>query len=337
MTPARAGLRSATAAGLAALAVAVFGFPEAFLAVLASQLLVSQARGGGRFLGCNLWAVGIGAFSGVGALALCAQEPWLLLPVGGLVAGIGGACWWGSRGPVAAMVFLMGLVAPLGSGLIYPEGAVTNGLAHAGSLILALLAAALARTLFGGDADEQTAIEGTVAPFVAVPAANFGLLSGLAVMTGFGVAALLLPERVVPLSISVVATCCGLGIASDARVVRQKIGGSILGGVIATVFVVVIAGSGNDLAVFLGGLMLVLGVLEGLAQQSASRAALYRQSAAIFALGATMLPAPLAHLSGVLLRVVSVWVGFALALLVGLVLLHLGRKHPDFDPDHRAG
>ena len=195
MTPARAGLRSATAAGLAALAVAVFGFPEAFLAVLASQLLVSQARGGGRFLGCNLWAVGIGAFSGVGALALCAQEPWLLLPVGGIVAGIGGACWWGSRGPVAAMVFLMGLVAPLGSGLIYPEGSVTNGLAHAGSLILALLAAALARTLFGGDADEQTAIEGTVAPFVAVPAANFGLLSGLAVMTGFGVAALLLPER----------------------------------------------------------------------------------------------------------------------------------------------
>ena len=337
MTPARAGLRSATAAGLAALAVAVFGFPEAFLAVLASQLLVSQARGGGRFLGCNLWAVGIGAFSGVGALARCAQEPWLLLPVGGLVAGIGGACWWGSRGPVAAMVFLMGLVAPLGSGLIYPEGAVTNGLAHAGSVILALLAAALARTLFGGDADEQTAIEGTVAPFVAVPAANFGLLSGLAVMTGFGVAALLLPESVVPLSISVVATCCGLGIASDARVVRQKIGGSIFGGVIATVFVVVIAGSGNDLAVFLGGLMLVLGVLEGLAQQSASRAALYRQSAAIFALGATMLPAPLAHLSGVLLRVVSVWVGFALALLVGLALLHLGRKHSDLNPDHRAG
>ena len=337
MTPARAGLRSATAAGLAALAVAVFGFPEAFLAVLASQLLVSQARGGGRFLGCNLWAVGIGAFSGVGALALCAQEPWLLLPVGGIVAGIGGACWWGSRGPVAAMVFLMGLVAPLGSGLIYPEGAVTNGLAHAGSLILALLAAALARTLFGGDADEQTAIEGTVAPFVAVPAANFGLLSGLAVMTGFGVAALLLPESVVPLSISVVATCCGLGIASDARVVRQKFGGSIFGGVIATAFVVVIAGSGNDLAVFLGGLMLVLGVLEGLAQQSASRAALYRQSAAIFALGATMLPAPLAHLSGVLLRVVSVWVGFALALLVGLALLHLGPKHPDLKPDHRAG
>ena len=172
-------------------------------------------------MGCNLWAVGIGAFSGVGALALCAQEPWLLLPVGGLVAGIGGACWWGSRGPVAAMVFLMGLVAPLGSGLIYPEGAVTNGLAHAGSVILALLAAALARTLFGGDADEQTAIEGTVAPFVAVPAANFGLLSGLAVMTGFGVGALLLPESVVPLSISVVATCCGLGIASDARVVRH--------------------------------------------------------------------------------------------------------------------
>ena len=144
MTPARAGLRSATAAGLAALAVAVFGFPQPFLAVLASQLVVSQARGGGRFLGCNLWAVGIGAFSGVGALTLCAQEPWLLLPVGGIVAGIGGACWWGSRGPVAAMVFLMGLVAPLGSGLIYPEGAVTNGLAHAGSLILALLAAALA-------------------------------------------------------------------------------------------------------------------------------------------------------------------------------------------------
>ena len=337
MTPARAGLRSATAAGLAALAVAVFGFPQPFLAVLASQLVVSQARGGGRFLGCNLWAVGIGAFSGVGALTLCAQEPWLLLPVGGIVAGIGGACWWGSRGPVAAMVFLMGLVAPLGSGLIYPEGAVTNGLAHAGSLILALLAAALARTLFGGDADEQTAIEGTVAPFVAVPAANFGLLSGLAVMTGFGVAALLLPERVVPLSISVVATCCGLGIASDARVVRQKIGGSILGGVIATVFVVVIAGSGNDLAVLVGGLVVVLGTLEAMARRSVSAAGCYRQAAAIFAVAATMLPAPLAHLSGVLLRVVSVWVGFALALLVGLALLHFGRKHPDLNPDRRAG
>ena len=50
-----------------------------------------------------------------------------------------------------------------------------------------------------------------------------------------------------------------------------------------------------------------------------------------------MLPAPLAHLSGVLLRVVSVWVGFALALLVGLALLHLGRKHPDLNPDRRAG
>ena len=337
MTPARAGLRSATAAGLAALAVAVFGFPQPFLAVLASQLVVSQARGGGRFLGCNLWAVGIGAFSGVGALTLCAQEPWLLLPVGGIVAGIGGACWWGSRGPVAAMVFLMGLVAPMGSGLIYPEGAVINGFAHAGSLILALLAAAVARALFGRDADEQIANEEIAAYPLAVSKTAFGLLSGLSVLAGFGTSALLLPGFVVPLSISVVAACCSFGSMPVPGVIRQKIWGAILGGVIATVFVILVAGAGNDLAVLVGGLVVVLGTLEAMARRSVSAAGCYRQAAAIFAVAATMLPAPLAHLSGVLLRVVSVWVGFALALLVGLALLHFGRKHPDLNPDHRAG
>ena len=329
MSPARAGLRAATAAGLSALSVAVFGFPQPFLAVLTSQLAVSQVGGGGRFLGHNLWAVGAGTFLGGGGLTLCAQQPWLLLPLSGVLAGAGGAWWWGSRSPVAAMVFLMGLVGALGSGLIYPEDAIANSLAHAGSLMLALISAAFAQTLFGGEAGKDGASEGMVAPSPVLPAATFGLLSGLAVMTGFGVAALFFPDLVVPLSISVVATCCGLGVASDATVVRQKIGGSILGGVIATVFVVVSAGAGNNIAVLVGGLMLVLGALETIAQKSDSGAAWYRQSAAVFAVGATMLPAPLAHFSGVALRVAAVWLGFAVALCLGLALLRLGRKPPD--------
>lgn len=335
MTPARAGLRSATAAGLAALAVAVWGFPQPFLAVLASQLVVTQAGGEGRYLGSNLWAVATGALLGGGGLALGAQQPWFLLPVGGILAGVGGAWWFGSRCPVAAMMFLMGLVATLGSGLIYPEGAITAGLAHAGSLVLALLAAAFARAVFGGDAEGPTGSAGNVAHSAAVPRTTFGLISGLSVMTGFGTAALFLPGLVVPLSISVVATCCALGTAPDSRVVRQKIGGAVLGGVIATVFVIVIGGAGNDLAVFVGGLMLVLGTLEAIARRSTLGAAWYRQAAAVFAVGATMLPAPLAHFSGALLRVGSVWVGFALALCLGLALLRLGRKSPERPQDLR--
>jgi len=337
MTPALAGLRSATAAGLAALAVAILGFPQPFLAVLASQLLVTKAGGGGRFLGCNLWAVGTGALLGGGGLALCAQQPWFLLPVGGVVAGVGGAWWWGSYGPVAAMVFLMGLVATLGSGLIYPEGAMTIGLAHAGSMILALLAAALVRALFGCDEEAQTGGEGSEAHSQPVPKTVFGLLSGLSVLTGFGAAALLLPGLVVPLSISVVATCCGLGSSQDSRGIWQKIGGAILGGIIATVFVIVVAGAGNDLAVVVGGLMLVLGSLETMARLSTSGPGWYRQAASVFAVAATMLPAPLAHFSGVLLRVTAVWLGFSLALLIALALFRLARKWPESNQDPRSG
>lgn len=316
MTPARAGLRSATAAGLAALAVGIPGFPQPFLAVLTSVLVVVQVNGDGRFLWQNFCAIGSGAVLGGCGLILCAQQPWLLLPVVGVVAGVGSSLWWRGFGQIAAMIFLMAVVATLGTGIIHPEGAMAVSFSHGASLILAVTAAAFARAIFS---ENPTKGDGGHSPLNMPPVVPeyFGPLTGLSVMAGFGVAALILPEYVVPLLISVVTTCCGVFPWPDRSILVQKIQGAFLGGVVSLVFLILVIGAGNDLAILLVGILIILGGFEALARNSIGQRACFRQAAAVFAVAATMLPAPLEQLNGVLLRIGSVWVGFALVLVIG--------------------
>lgn len=325
MTPARAGLRSATAAGLAALAVGILGFPQPFLAVLTSVLVMGQVGGDGRFLWQNFLAVGSGSVLGGGGLILCAQQPWLLLPVVGIVAGVGSSLWWSGFGQVATMIYLMAVVATLGTGIIDPEGAMAVSFGHGASLILSVTAAAFARTMFSESLTNGSG--GNSAPGISLVLPKyFGLLTGLSVMAGFSITALLMPDYIVPLLISVVTTCCGVSPWPDRAILLQKIQGAFLGGVVSLIFLILVIGTGNNLTTILAGLLVVLGGFEAMAQSSIGRRACFRQAAAVFAVAATMLPAPLEQLNGVMLRIGSVWIGFALVLVIASRLSQVGRR-----------
>jgi len=74
--------------------------------------------------------------------------------------------------------------------------------------------------------------------------------------------------------------------------VAKKILGGLLGIVVALVFLILINGSGNDLAVFLLGLSVLIGAFEWFALRLPANAAVFRQAAAMFAVAATILPQP---------------------------------------------
>ena len=301
------GLRASLAGGLAALVVGILGFPQPFLAVIGSQLLVRQSDANWFVLVRNFWGILAGVLLGSACLIALPQQPWIALPVAALLLGWGAVFAAKKVGPVWLLLYLMGFVASFGNGWIHPGGSLVGAFAHGGSLAVALLSALLARSVFPVEGPVVRAMDSG-------EAVALGLSVGVSCAAGFVLGALMLPHSVVPMLIAVVTTCCGFWSETAGGVVRQKILGAIFGGVISVGFLIGIVGAGNNLAVFLGGLMLVLGLFEAAASRAGAPGAFFRQAAAVFAVAAPMFPKPIVQLDGILMRIGAVWAGFFLAL-----------------------
>ncbi|MCX6978519.1 MAG: hypothetical protein NTX04_11425 [Verrucomicrobia bacterium] len=119
------------------------------------------------------------------------------------------------------------------------------------------------------------------------------------------------------------ATIAGMTMAfslsPEAPPVLAKLVGGVLGVVISVGFIVVVAGSGNDLGVFLGGLGLSLGAFEWCAITFKKYGVGIRQAAAMFSSAVTMLPRPVDSIGSSGQRMSAVILGLVIGGLVAVV------------------
>ncbi len=309
MTPAqRAALRQGLATSGAALGVGIFGFHQPFLCVLATQLIAAipcpTAGGILRRLVC----AAIGTATGLIILSGFPQQPWLAWPIFGAAAAAG--CILISRhgDPACVILFGMGICSSFPAGVIHPVPAIHGALDHAGSLSIAVAASWLARTI-SGEAGAASA------PMRPIPLSS-GPAIGTTVVASVVAASLFLPHEFVVMTVAAVTTSIALESPGSPSNILQRAGGAVFGAFLSIGFMILISGSGNNLAIFLAALGLVFAVLEGAAVHLPHWSTPLRQSAAVFAVMATMLPRPDLTVTASDHRLAAIFVGLALAAAV---------------------
>ena len=177
------------------------------------------------------------------------------------------------------------------------------GAVHGVSLSIAVIVTLLLQSL---------APPPTTAPAPVIPS---GWLIGCCGTASLVLACLTIPSQSVVMTIATLT--CVLALPRDG-VVKKPLGG-ILGAGLSLVFIVAISGLTNNLAFFLLGIGLVIGILEAIAWHKPDSALVVRQAAAMFVVLATILPRPEESLQAVGERLVAVLLGLAVAVVFSLM------------------
>ena len=299
----RAALHQALAVSITACVAAVIHIEQPFLAVLAAQLTaVLPCRGSTDFLQ-RLVAAWTGASSGTLLLTAFPQQPWVSLPVFAAVSGFGAVFAVKNFGPAVGTLFAMGICASFSGGIVFPIAGLLGGAVHGVSLSIAVIVTLLLQPL---------APPPTTAPAPVIPS---GWLIGSCGTGSLVLACLTIPSQSVVMTIATLT--CVLALPRDG-VVKKPLGG-ILGAGLSLVFIVAISGLTNNLAFFLLGMGLVIGILEAIAWHKPDSALVVRQAAAMFVVLATILPRPEESLQAVGERLVAVLLGLAVAVVFSLM------------------
>jgi len=278
---ARGALRQAFAAALAALVVGIFHIPQPFLAVLLVQLLGGIPCQSASDLFCRILSAFAGCLAGLAIITLAPNEQWISLPLLFTFTGWGTVFALRRFGPACGILFGIGIVAMFAESFVFPARNIVFGFAHLFSLIMATLAVALVGLAFFREpiaAKSQSLSSGAA------------VVIGAAAVCGLIAACTLLPVQLNVITISSLTTALALTMTGGG-VVKKFLGG-LLGIIVALVFLIPITGSGNDLAVFLLGLSVLIGAFEWFALRLPANAAVFCQAAAMFAVAATILPQP---------------------------------------------
>ena len=278
---ARGAWRQALAVALAALVVGIFHIPQAFLTVLLAQLLGGiPCQSPSELFRRILFALA-GCLAGVFILTLAPNAQWISLPLFFTLTGWGTVFALRRFGPACAILFGIGIVAMFAEAFVFPARDIVFGFAHLFSLITATLAAALVGLAFFRE---------PMATKSQNPSPGADVVIGAAAVCGLIGACALLPAQLNVTTVSSLTTALALTMTGGG--VAKKFLGGLLGIVVALVFLIPINGSGNDLAVFLLGLSVLIGGFEWFALRLPANAAVFRQAAAMFAVAATILPQP---------------------------------------------
>ncbi|MFM8717829.1 MAG: hypothetical protein ACKOF3_13750 [Spartobacteria bacterium] len=282
MTEAASGaLRQALAAALAALVVGIFHIPQAFLAVLLAQFLGGIPFQSASELFRRILSACAGCLAGVAILTLAPNEQWISLPLFFTLTGWGTVFALRRFGGACGILFGVGIVAMFAESFVFPARDIFFGFAHLFSLITATLATALVSLAF---------FKNPVATKSHSNPPGAALVIGASALGGLIAACTLLPVQLNVTTVSSLTTALTLTMAGGG--VEKKFLGGLLGIVVALVFLIPVSGSGNDLAVFLLGLSVLIGAFEWFALRLPAHAAIFRQAAAMFAVTATILPQP---------------------------------------------
>ena len=294
--------RTAISCGLALLAAGILRLPDPFLATVTAFVLAGLPRAEGDSPARHALSAMGGWGAGLAVLAAFPQQPWLAIPIFcGVVA-------WGASRIVAkgaigsASVFAVGAVAVFSVGTpIVATGTVTRAAAHLLSIGTAVAAAGFARLCF--PPAQATSHTGFPSNFPSGFAALFLVYS---------IGILLIPTSVVPMAVAAGFSLVSLA-SSPVPLYHQRIGGALVGSTISVVFLTLLSGSGNNLAVFLFGITCLLALLSQLAAAYPGRGAFWNQAGATLAVAATVFPAPPDTLYAPTLRAASVLAGVCLA------------------------
>ena len=296
----RAAIRQALATAGTAFAVGSLHVPQPFLAVLAAQLTagIAFSRPGGfmqRIAGA--WA---GSLCGMLLLVALPEQYWFSLPLFGVAVGAGTAAFSKFGGASAAILFAMGIGGMFSAGIVHPQMGLLAGSAHAASLSIAVAVTWFARSVCSTTARDCEA-----------PASYW--LTGLTGVVTLITACVTIPAESVVMSIAAMVTSLSLTASGG---IPQKLAGGVLGVAVSLIFLTIVSGAGNDFAVFLLAMAIVMGGFEWLAVSHPNNASLIRQAGALFAVAATILPRPEQFLFASWRRMLAVLIGLAIASLI---------------------
>jgi len=300
--PARAALRSALATAGTAFAVGACHVPQPFLAVLAAQLTAGIAFSGSGGFAMRLAASWAGTLLGLGLLTALPDQTFVSLPAFGILCGFLPRAIARRFGLAEAILFCMGFCGMFAAGIVYPEAGLVIGAAHAVSLGFAVALTFLAQQVF------------SIAPASAIREAASGWELGASAVGALVAACAIFPDLAVVATIAALATA--LTLASGTGSITAKLAGGLLGTLVSYVFLIIVSGAGNDVALFLIGLAAVIGGFEWGAVKRPALSALFRQAGALFAVAATILPRPEASVAAPTERLLAVLLGIAVAAAV---------------------
>jgi hypothetical protein len=289
---------------MAALAAAVLNLPQPFLTVLAVVLLCgtpppsSWKDGAGRVV--SAWC---GCLTGVLLIILLPEQPWLALPLFGALAGIGTLFISSRYGYAQTLLFGMGVCASAPAAAIRPDILMSAALAHGTLLTIGVIA-----TILAFPPKASAALPTPLSPRSA------GTI-GLACTISLIAALLIVPGDVVVMVIATLTTILRLEWPESPSALPQKAVGAVLGALSSLAFIILVAGSGNDIAVFLLALGLMVATFEVTARRYPAWAISARQAAALFAVAAPMIPRPDQFLAAADSRILAVLGGCCVAAL----------------------
>jgi len=291
--------RSALAAAATSLVMAIFRMPQPFLAVLAAFLMLGRSFDAAE-IPIRLAAAWFGVVVGLLLVCLFPQQPWLLFPAFCIVTILSIRLAARTGNAAVALLVAMGLCASLPAGLISPNAALTACWAHGWNLSIGVVIAWASFAIF------------PAAPAPGAPAfsAQNALYIALTVVVASWVALLLQPISSVILVIASATSVLGLSQPNAPSHLGQKTIGACLGSALSVVFDVMVAGSGNSIAIFLAAMGLFVGGLAWCMRRWSGAAPCFTQCCAMFVVAAPMLPGPDDNLAAMGGRVAAVLVGF---------------------------
>jgi hypothetical protein len=296
----RGAFRHGLAVCLTALVVGSLHVPQPFLAILAAQLIAGIPCPTAAVFFSRLGSAVAGSICGVTILTLAPNEQWVSLPLFFVLAGWGTSFVAKHRDPASAILFCMGIASMVAEGFVFPARDLPFGLAHTASLITASVCSAVAGRIFPFPHIEKTS-----------PKHEPALVISFAAVASLIVACAVLPTQPTVMVVAALTTALSLG--GGLGVVGQKFLGGLLGAGAALVFVILISSAGNDVSFYLLGLAAAMAGFEWMAVRFPKSAPTLRQAGAIFAVIATILPAPQQFLWGSMERMCAVLAG----LLIG--------------------
>ncbi|TSA30847.1 MAG: hypothetical protein D4R65_12335 [Verrucomicrobiaceae bacterium] len=294
----RAAIRQALATAGTAFAVGALHVPQPFLAVLAAQLTAGIAFAQPADFFKRIAAAWAGSLCGVLLLVALPEQYWFSLPLFGVAVAVGAAGF--SKFGGAAILFAMGIGGMFSAGIVHPQMGLLAGSAHAASLSIAVAATWFAR----GVCPTSERDCGSLPSY---------WLTGLTGVLTLVTACVTIPTESVVMSIAAMVTSLAL---TSSGGIPQKLAGGVLGVAVSLVFLTVVSGAGNDFAVFLLAMAIVMGGFEWLAVSLPNNASLFRQGGALFAVAATILPRPEQFLFASWRRMLAVLLGLAVASLI---------------------
>ncbi|MBX9743436.1 MAG: FUSC family protein [Chthoniobacterales bacterium] len=262
----------------------------------------------------RIMALSLGIVTSMLFLVAFSETPWFFIPLAGTIPALGYAFFLKRSGPGSAYAFGAYFLAfhVLMTTSHFSGHFFIQALKLWSQSMIAILVAYLVTALI--KEEKTTPLH---APIDVSSMISIGLTVCIAVLLSNVIKQGEEAVRLVIASISGIAT---LELEKSTTNFLQRALGYCLGAVLATAFIVAVVALGNNIALYLLAIGAIFGLLEWIASLFKKQATLYRAMASMIAFSVLMIPAPDRHFNIAYGRITSSLLGFALSIVVFLVV-----------------